>query len=83
MNITLTWRNINCIQRNGMMTSFDIQYGQVDGALATMRIGSSDMTSCIIIALMPLTVYWFQIAWGNINDTGPYTAFIGPLWTNE
>ena len=64
-NITLTWRNINCIQRNGIITSFDIQYGQVDGALATMRIWSSDTTSYIVIGLLPFTEYWFQIAGVN------------------
>ena len=82
-NITLTWRNINCIQRNGMITSFYVQYGQVDGALTTMRIGSSDTTSYIVIGLLPFTEYRFQIAGVNSDDPEPYTAFIGPLRTNE
>ena len=82
-NITLTWRNINCTQRNGKITSFDVQYGQVDGALTTMRIGSSDTTSYIVIGLLPFTEYWFQIAGVNSDGPGPYTVFIGPIRTNE
>ena len=82
-NITLTWRNIKCIQRNGIITSFDVQYVQVDGALATMRIGSLDTTSYIVIGLLPFTEYRFQIAGINSEDPGPYTAFIGPIKTKE
>ena len=66
-----------------MITSFDIQYGQVDGVLATMRIGSSDTTSYIVIGLLPFTEYRFQIAGVNSDGPGPYTAFIGPIRTNE
>ena len=82
-NITLTWRNINCILRNGIITSFDVQYEQVDGALTTMRIGSSDTTSYIVIGLLPFTEYMFQIAGVNSDGPGPYTAFIGLIKTNE
>ena len=82
-NITLTWRNINCIQRNGIITSFDVEYGQVDGPLTTIRIGSSDTTSYIVIGLLPFTEYRFQIAGVNSGGPGPYTAFIGPIRTNE
>ncbi len=83
MNIILTWRNINCIQRNGIITSLDVRYGQVDGALTTMRIGSSDTTSYIVIGLIPFTEYRFQIAGVNSDGPGPYTAFIGPIRINE
>ena len=82
-NITLAWRNINCIQRNGMITSFDVQYGQVDDAMTMMWIGSSDTTSYIVIGLLPFTEYRFQIAGVNSEGPGPYTAFIGPIRTNE
>ena len=83
MNITLTWQSINCIQRNGLITSFDVQYGQVDGALTTMRIGSLETTGYIVIGLLPFTEYRFQIAAVNSDGPGPYTAFIGPIRTNE
>ena len=82
-SIALNWRNIDCIQRNGIITSFYVQYGQVDGALTTMRIGSSDITSYIVIGLLPFTEYRFQIAGVNSHGPGPYTAFIGPIRTNE
>ena len=48
-----------------------------------MRIGSSDTTSYIVIRLMPFTEYRFQIAGVNSDDPGLYTAFIGPIRTNE
>ena len=66
-----------------MITSFDVQYGQVNGALTTMRIGSSVTTSYIVIGLLPFTEYRFQIAGVNSHGPGPYTAFIGPIRTNE
>ena len=48
-----------------------------------MRIGSSDTTSYIVIGLLPFTEYRFQIAGVNSEGPGPYTAFIGPIRTNE
>ena len=48
-----------------------------------MRIGSSDTTSYIVIELLPFTEYRFQIAEVNSDGPGPYTAFIGPIRTNE
>ena len=67
-----------------MLTGFDIKYyGQVDGGLATIIIGSSDTTSYIVDGLMPFSEYWFHIAGVNINGTGPYSAFIGHIRTNE
>ena len=79
-----------------MITSLDVQYGQVDGALTTTRIGNSDITSYIVIGLLPFTEYRFQIAGVNSDGPGvdsdgpgvdsdgpgPYTAFIGPIRTN-
>ena len=48
-----------------------------------MRIGSSYTTSYIVIGLLPLTEYRFQIAGVNSKGPGPYSAFIGPIRTNE
>ena len=83
-SISLTWKNIDCIQLNGVLTGFDIKYyGQVDGELATIIVGSSNTTNYTVDGLMPFSVYWFHIAGVNINGTGTYSAFIGPIRTNE
>ena len=66
-----------------MITSFDVQYGQVDGRLTTMRIGRLDTSSFIVFGLLPFTEYRFQIAGVNRDGPGPYSAFIGPIRTNE
>ena len=42
-------------------------------------VGSSNTTSYTVDGLMPFSVYWFHINEVNINGTGPYTAFIGPI----
>ena len=55
----------------------------VDGTPTTIRIGSSDTTSYIVIGLMPFTEYRFQIAEVNSDDPGPCTALIGPIRINE
>ena len=63
-----------------MLTGYDIKYcGLEDGALATIIIGSSNTTSYTVDGLMPFFEDWFHIAGVNINGTGPYTAFIGPI----
>ena len=65
-----------------MITSFDVQYGQVDGSLTVLRIRSS-ITSYTVIGLMPFTEYSFRVAGVNREGPGPYSAFIGPIRTNE
>ena len=83
-SISLTWKNIDCIQRNGVLTGFDIKYyRQVDGALATTIVGGSDTTSYTVGDLFPYSEYWFHIAAVNSEGLGPYNAFIGPIRTNE
>ena len=83
-SILLTWKNIDCIQHNGVLTGFDVKYyRQVDGELATTIVGSSYTTSYTVGGLFPYSEYWFRIAAVNSDGPGPYTAFIGPIRTNE
>ena len=42
MSIMLTWINIECLLRNGEITSYDLQYGEEGGALTNRSIGSAD-----------------------------------------
>ena len=84
MSITLTWRNINCTQHNGVITHFGVQYHwKLDGVLVMMNIENSNTTNYTVDGLLPFTEYRFRIAGVNSEGPGPYTAFIGPIRTNE
>ena len=84
-SITVTWRDIDCLGRNGDIIAYDlivVYYREVDRALIMQNI-SSLQTTYTIDRLLPLTEYRFQVAGVNINGYGIYTDFIGPIKTDE
>ena len=81
MSIVLTWKAIECTLRNREITSYDLQYGELDGSLTTRIIGSGD-TRYIVDGLLPFTFYRFLLAGINLNGSGPY-ASLAPIRTEE
>ena len=70
-SITMVWEDINCIDRNGRITSYDVMYG-VLGEDMMMRSGISER-SFTADDLKPFTIYTFQVRGVNSVDSGPYS----------
>ena len=72
-NITLTWTQIDVSQRNGIITSYIIEYGEGISREMTITTQSS-ATTHLITGLKPFTNYTFTIAGVNSANTGPFST---------
>ena len=64
MSITITWDEVQCIDRNSDITEYMIKFNG--------RIATSNTSQFIASRLFPSTTYTFQIAAKSINGTGPF-----------
>ena len=70
----VTWDTIDCIERNGVITSYSVEFKEEGGAdnipgeVMNQRFSARGLT--------PNTSYTFQVAGVNANGTGPFTEAI-------
>ncbi len=81
-NITLTWTEINVSERNGVITSYIIQYGEGYNRNNQMNTLSS-VTTHLITGLKPFTEYTFTVAGVNNVNIGPFSSASDPITTME
>ena len=69
-NITVMWDELSCVDRNGELTGYRIEYG------TTTFDNMETVTGISFIAtrLLPLTTYMFRVAAVNKNGTGQYST---------
>ena len=70
--ITLTWDKLNCVDRNGAITGYMVQYGITTFNISVNVTGTS--ASVTASGLVPLTTYMFRIAAVNSDGVGPYSG---------
>ncbi len=71
-SITLIWTEIDVSERNGVITSYIIQYGE--GANRNISINTlSNATTHLITCLKPFTQFTFTVAGVNSVNTGPFS----------
>ncbi len=71
-NITLTWTEIDCLDRNGVITSYMIQYREGTNTDMTITTPSS-ATTHVITGLKPFTQYTFTVAGVNSVGSGSFS----------
>ena len=71
----MVWEDINCIDRNGRITSYDVMFGVVVGKAMIMRPGISGRFFTAD-ELKPFTNYTVQVHGVNSVDSGPYSDLI-------
>ena len=69
-NISVSWTKIRCIERNGPITSYTVEFQEVGGALIPGVVVNRIFTAS---GLTPYTNYTFRVAGVNDNGTGPFT----------
>ena len=78
-SIIVQWGPVNCIERNGDITSYLVQYGVV-GSDSTLPVSvSGSVTETTISMLMPSTNYSIQVAAVNSGGTGVFSIIIFQL----
>ena len=69
--ITVRWRKIPCIERNGDITGYIVRYGS-----ETQSVSGGSVTETTISNLTPSITYNIQMATVNNADTGPFSSSI-------
>ena len=68
-SITVQWGPVDCIHRNGDITGYSVQYGEV-GSESTHTVNETSKT---ISGLSTSTNYTYQVAARNSAGLGPYS----------
>ena len=74
-NITLTWDELSCVNRNGALTGYRIEYGTTTFNNMETVTG----TSFIATSLCPHTAYMFRVAAVNGNGIGSYSTTVNRM----
>ena len=70
-SITVQWGPVDCLQRNGHITGYSVQYGvQGSGSSQAMIASGGDSTEANITGLMSSTNYSIEVAAVNTINTG-------------
>ena len=72
-SVHVSWSKIDCIERNGPITNYTVEFQEVRGALISGVVVDRTFTAS---GLTPYTNYTFRVAGVNNNDTGPFTNVI-------
>ena len=71
-SVNINWMQIDCIDRNGVITSYTVVFQEQGGVVIPGEVNVMDRTFTAS-GLTPHTNYTFTVAGVNSNGTGPYT----------
>ena len=77
-SLNASWTTIECIERNGVITGYEVEFQEQGGARISGEVVNKTFTAS---GLTPHTNYIFRVAGVNSNGTGPSTSHI--ITTNE
>ena len=79
-SVNFDWRQIDCIERNGVITNYTVVFQEQGGAVISGEVNAMDRTFTAS-GLTPHTNYVFRVAGVNSIGTGPYTN--GTMFTTK
>ena len=77
-SITVQWGPVDCIDHNGDITGYSVQYGEVEGDRVVMMVEGDMNRRATISDLTPSTEYTVSVAAVNSAGTGMYSNEIVP-----
>ena len=78
--ITISWRPVKCIHRNGDITGYSVRYGiEGNGSVQTVNVSGGNSTKIAISGLKSSTTYSIEVAAMNGAGIGMYS---NPLKNN-
>ena len=71
-NVSVSWNEIECIERNGMITNYTVEFSSLGGSVipGVLMVDERRFTAS---GLTPFTNYTFRVAGINSNGTGPFS----------
>ena len=76
----MSWTPIICIERNGPITNYTVEFQEVGGDLIPGVVVNRTFTAS---GLTPYTNYTFRVAGVNDNGTGPFSNVTSILTEEE
>ena len=74
-SITLEWEPLNCIDENGIITGYSVQYGVLgSGIVNGTSVAGDNVTGTTLSDLVSSTNYLIEVAAMNAAGVGPYEA---------
>ena len=75
--IRLSWEEVNCSQRNGIIIGYIVQY-YIEGGEPVLTVNVPQGINSIVISnLRESSFYYIRIAAINDNGMGPYSEVLG------
>ena len=71
-NVSVSWNEIECIERNGMITNYTVEFSSLGGSVipGVLMVNERRFTAN---GLTPFTNYTFRTAGVNSNGTGLFS----------
>ena len=82
-SITVQWRKVDCIHRNGDITGYSVRYGEVGSAEGERTVEMVSNRQATISDLTPSTEYTVSVAAINSAGTGVYSYEVIQKTTGE
>ena len=79
-SVSVSWIKIRCIERNGQITKYTVEFQEVGGAPIPGVVVNNNFTAS---GLSPYTNYTFRVAGVNDNGTGPFSDVTSILTEEE
>ena len=74
-SITVQWEMVPCIHRNGHITGYSVQYGEMGAeGTQTVSVSGESITEATITGLTASTTYSVGVAAVNDAGTGPLSS---------
>ena len=80
--VSVSWTKISCIERNGPITNYTVEFYEMGGALIPGVVHMVNRTFTAS-GLTPYTNYTFRVAGVNDNRTGPFSNITSILTEEE
>ena len=73
-SITIEWSELDCIDRNGVITGYRVRYGPTSTSPSQRQISTISGRMFTVDREFITLSYNFEVAAVNVNGTGPYST---------
>ena len=76
--VFVTWRHVDCIDRNSEISRYAVRYGPVGGTAVNASVSGTNHLAYTAVGLIPSTNYSIEVA--AVNSDGGVGPFSPPIF---